>query len=158
MRNARGMKVTVALASASLLTFASLAWAGECKEIHAELVEHRSTTDCVAPATVCFHGEVEGNHGLRGTTYFSSDSARVGPSTSPDWISYSGLFEYTLEQGTLSMRETGVTNPGAVTAYQEVLGGTGRFEGATGYLFVSGFKSEDHQTITTQIFGEICRP
>ncbi len=138
---------------------APAAWAGECKPVHADLVEHKSTTGCVAPATVCFHGEVDGNHGLHGTTYFNSDSARLGPATAPGWVSYSGLFQYSLEDGsTLGMREVGVTSPGAVTAYQEILEGTGSLAGASGYFFVSGFKSPDGETITTQITGEICLP
>lgn len=157
MSSSNVMKAMASFVSLGVLAMAPAAHAGECKAVHASLVETRSTEGCTAPATVCFFGQVEGNHGVRGTTYFSSDSARVGPSTSPSFFSYSGEFHYSLEGGTLTMRETGVSGPGPVTAYQEILDGTGAFAGATGYFFVSGFKIPGG-TISTQIDGEICTP
>ena len=56
------------------LAFAPVVHAGECKSIHADLFELRSTTGCDAGETACFLGEVDGNHGLRGTTHFSADA------------------------------------------------------------------------------------
>src|ERR687888_376377 len=56
----------------------------KCKSVHADLVELRNTTACKPGDTVCFLGQVDGNHGLRGTTYFHGESAAPGPSTSPD--------------------------------------------------------------------------
>jgi hypothetical protein len=133
-----------------------------CKAVQARMVEDGFTTNCKPGHASCFRGEVEGNQGLRGTTYFSADSGAAGPSTSPGFISYSGVFEYTTEQGTLTMRETGVVNQttgnpesGAVTAYQKVTGGSGVFAGATGYFFVSGFSINNH--VVTQLWGEVCR-
>jgi hypothetical protein len=62
-----------------------------CKSIHADLVENRSTTACKPGHAVCFLGDVDGNHGLRGTTYFRADSSAAGPSTGlAGFISYSG--------------------------------------------------------------------
>ena len=59
------------------------------------------------------------------------------------------------------MRETGVTNTssglpqsGAVTAYQQVTGGTGIFAGASGFLFVSGRRVGN--VIETTVSGELC--
>ncbi|MGH8076665.1 MAG: hypothetical protein ACREPE_04985 [Lysobacter sp.] len=132
------------------------AWAGECKKIHADLVEVAATEGCNPGLTSCFLGEVDGNHGLRGTTHFKADSARGGPATSPDFISYSGPFEYITAGGTIVTRETGVTNPSEVTAYQKIVEATGEFSGATGYFFVSGHKSAG--VITTDVTGEICLP
>ena len=86
-------------------------------------------------------------------------SARAGPATSPSFISYSGPFEYRTNSGTLTMRETGVTTnnaEGVVTAYQEIVQGTGLYAGASGHLFVSGHKSGG--MITTFVKGEICYP
>jgi hypothetical protein len=136
----------------------------KCKPIHADLVEHRSTTGCRPGHAACFLGEVDGNHGLRGTTYFRADSSAPGPSTSPGFIIYSGPFEYTTANGTLTLRETGVSNQtqglpesGAVTAFQLVVGGTGEWSGATGHLFVSGFNA-NRQVVTTTITGQLCLP
>jgi hypothetical protein len=142
-----------------LLACTTPALAEQCKSIHAELTEVSSTEGCNPGLASCFLGEVDGNHGLRGTTHFAADSARAGPATSPSFISYSGPFEYRTNNGTLTMRETGVTTnnaEGVVTAYQEIVQGTGLYAGASGYLFVSGQKTGG--MITTFVKGEICYP
>lgn len=134
------------------------AHAGQCKQIHADLDEISSTTGCNAGLTSCFLGEVDGNHGLRGTTHFAADSAvQTSPSTSPNFIIYSGKFEYRTAHGTIHARETGTTTrgtEGVVTAYQEIVSGTGAFTNATGYFFVSGHKTGG--TVDTFVNGEIC--
>jgi hypothetical protein len=130
-----------------------------CKPVFADLVEDAST-DCKPGHTSCFLGQVDGNHGLRGQTYFRSDSGAAGPRTSPGFISYSGEFEYVTDRGTLVTRETGVVNQalvpsgGPVTAYQQVVSGTGEFSGATGHFFVSGFNTNQH--VVTKVTGELC--
>jgi hypothetical protein len=45
---------------------------------------------------------------------------------------------------------------GVVTGYQQFIQGTGEFAGATGYFFVRG--SNNGQTVTTTVTGEICYP
>jgi hypothetical protein len=136
----------------------------KCKAVRGDLVEVRSTEGCKPEHSFCFLGEVDGNHGLRGTTYFRGDASALFPSTAPTFRSYTGNFEYFLHHGTLTMREMGLTEPpgispdssGVVNAYQKIVAGTGEFEGATGYLFVSGFNRD--QRIVTTIHGEICTP
>ena len=134
-----------------------------CKAIHADMVELRSTSGCKPGHPSCFLGTVDGNHGLRGTTYFRADSFGTAPSATPAFLPYSGAFEYVTERGVLVMRETGVSNQsqgnpesGAVTAYQKVVDGTGEFAGAAGYFFVSGF-SRNGRVVTT-LTGELCKP
>jgi hypothetical protein len=135
-----------------------------CKAVHADLVEVRSTVGCKPEHAFCFLGEVDGNHGLRGTTYFRGDASALFPSAAPTFRSYTGSFEYTTDRGTLTMREMGLTEPpgiipessGVVNAYQTIVASTGEFAGATGYLFVSGFNR--NQRIVTTVRGEICRP
>jgi hypothetical protein len=136
----------------------------KCKSIHGELVELRSTTECRPGHSVCFLGEIDANHGLRGTTYFRGEQGALFPPSAPTFRSYVGSFDYITARGTLSMREFGLTDPpdptnpesGVVNAYQRVVSGTGRFEGATGYLFVSGFNR--NQRIETFVRGQICTP
>ena len=129
------MQVSKRIAAAVLLS-TGCAWsavaqepapAASCKVVHADMVELRSTVGCKPEHATCFLGEVVGNHGLLGTTYFKSDAGAAGPSTSPGFISYSGVFEYITPQGTIVTRETGVVNQtqgqadsGAVTAYQAI--------------------------------------
>ena len=152
--------VFAALLATSLgtLQLTAQSTAANCKSVHADMVEHRTTTECKPGHPFCFVGVVDGNHGLRGTTYFKGDSSTLPILTSPEFVGYSGEFEYTTERGTLVMRETGVTSSkqGVVTAYQKVTGATGEYQGATGYFFVSGHN--DGKQITTRVSGEVCYP
>jgi hypothetical protein len=148
-------------AIALLLALAlSPAHAGQCKKIHADLDEMQSTQGCNPGLASCFLGTVDGNHGLRGTTHFAADSAvAISPSTSPNFLIYSGPFEYRTARGTITARETGATTrgpEGVVTAYQQIVSATGEFAGATGHFFVSGHKTGG--TISTFVNGEICHP
>jgi hypothetical protein len=135
-----------------------------CKAIHADLVEALSTTGCKPGHTSCFLGEVDGNHGLRGTTYFKGEASALFPAGAPTFRSYVGDFEYTTARGTLIMREMGLSEPssnptpqgGPVNAFQRIVGGTDDFAEATGYLFVSGFNRSGH--VVTFVNGEICTP
>jgi hypothetical protein len=141
---------------AALALIASPAWADECKSIHADLEELRSTEGCDAGETSCFLGVVDGNQGLRGSTHFKADSIGTAAPTSPGSLPYSGLFEYRLPGGTISMRETGVNVPGMVTAHQHVIGATGEYTGATGDFFVNGVRGVG--IVTTQVSGTLCLP
>jgi hypothetical protein len=135
-----------------------------CKSIHGDLVEAPSTTGCKPEHPSCFLGEVDANHGLRGTTYFRGDagSSVIYP-TAPTFRGYTGNFEYITPHGTLVMKEMGTTEPftasnpesGVVNAYQRIVSGTDEFEGATGYLFVSGFNR--NQRVVTTVHGVICK-
>lgn len=135
-----------------------------CKAVHADLVETRSTVGCKPEHDTCFLGQVDGNHGLRGTTYFRGEAAANFPSGAPTFRSYVGDFEYTTATGTLTMREMGLSEPssnptpagGVVNAFQRIVGGTGEYEGATGYLFVSGFNRSGN--VVTTVHGQICIP
>jgi hypothetical protein len=134
-----------------------------CKTVRAEMVEDRSVVGCKPGHDFCFLGEVDGNRGFHGTTYFKGETGAPGPATSPAFRSYTGLFEYTTDDGTLVMRETGVVNvvagtpqSGAITAFQAPRAGTGEFEGVTGSLFVSAFNRDNH--IETIVNGELCWP
>jgi hypothetical protein len=134
-----------------------------CKAVHATLTEARATVGCKPEHDSCFLGEVDGNHGLRGTTYFRGEASAFFPSGAPTFRSYVGTFEYTTPTGTLTMREMGLSEPslnttpegGVVNAFQRIVGGTGEFAGATGYLFVSGFNRSGQ--VATTVHGEICR-
>jgi hypothetical protein len=129
-----------------------------CKTVHAEMVEARSTTGCKPGHAVCFLGEIDGNQGLRGTTYFKGESPVAPIATSPEFVGYSGVFEYTTPQGTIVARETGVTSTSqrVVTAHQRIISATGAFAGSTGFFFVSGTNSG--QQVVTMVTGEICYP
>ena len=150
-----------AAASAAMLALpivaAPQAPSSSCKAIHAEMVESRTTTGCKPGHSACFLGVVDGNHGLRGTTYFRGETSAKIPG-SPEFSGYDGTFEYTTERGTLVAREAGVTSGtlGVVTAHQRIISATGEYAGTTGHFFVSGHNIDGQ--ITTRLVGELCYP
>ncbi len=158
------LAMTVVVGSLAVAAAAQEAPEPQCKAVYADLVEVRSTEGCKPEHSFCFLGEVDGNHGLRGTTYFKGEEGALFPPSAPTFRSYVGSFEYITANGTLTMREMGLTEPpnasnpesGVVNAFQRIVAGTGEFAGATGYLFVSGFNR--NQRIVTTVTGEICTP
>jgi hypothetical protein len=129
-----------------------------CKPVHARMTESRSTTECQPGHTACFLGEVDGNHGLRGTTYFHADSAGTPPPTSTAFTPYSGVFEYTTSRGVITTRETGVSSgtEGHVTAFQRITSATGEYAGLTGFFYVHGTLGGGQ--VETTVSGELCQP
>lgn len=109
-------------------------------------------------------GTIRGNFGLNGSAVFTSDSPGTAPPTAQAGTSvFSGLLAISTDEGTLSMRETGVFssrtgNPdGAVLAsWSDSPTGTGVFEGVTGDLFFAG-RTRDG-VLLVEISGKLCRP
>jgi hypothetical protein len=112
-----------------------------CKQIQAHIVDAPTTENC--SSVFCAAGAVTGNQDLNGTTFFTEDGGVRGPATAPAYIAVSGILTYTTPRGTLTVRETGISSlnlaahTGAGAAVQDVLSGTGRFEGATGHLYLA---------------------
>ena len=132
----------------------------ECKKIHAEIVDVQVTEGCTSPTRFCAAGTVEGNHGLNGTTYFRMDGAVRGPATAPGSIATSGILVYTTDTGTLTARESGLSGlmespeQGFFSSFQQVLEGTGEYEGATGYLWVLGQRIGSE--FVSEVRGVVC--
>jgi hypothetical protein len=122
------------------------------------MTERRSTSECQPGHASCFVGEVDGNQGLRGTTYFRADSVGTPPPASPAFTPYSGVFEYTTGRGVITTRETGVSSgtEGHVTAFQRITSATGEFAGVTGFFYVNGTVGGG-QVVTT-VSGALCEP
>jgi hypothetical protein len=150
--------VGLALLTAVLAGGAQARARSGCKAVHAEMVETRSTTECRPGHSTCFVGQVDGNHGLRGTTYFRADSVGTAPPASPNFTPYAGVFEYSTSRGVISTRETGVSSgaEGVVTAFQRITSGTGEFTGLSGFFFVHGTVGGGR--VVTSVSGEICEP
>lgn len=162
VRTRSALATVAAAAMAVTVTGGEVSTSG-CTAIHAVMIEQRVTTGCKPEHPFCFLGEVTGNRGVRGTTYFKADDFGGRVPASPDFLPYSGPFEYHLKKGSLVMRETGVSNTtvgnpdsGAVTAFQKIVEGTGEYAGATGHFFVSGFSRSGR--VETTVVGEICLP
>jgi len=138
---------------------ASTAHAGQCKHVRLDVVEVPATQACALGAP-CWVGQFDGN-GWSGTTEFALDGSGAGPAASADFISYTGPFVYTTAKGTLTVRETGVYNvgagqpqSGAVASFQQIVGGTGEFAGATGQLYSNGRAVDG--VFRTRMTGQIC--
>ena len=130
---------------------------GKCHKIHGTIVDVQVTEGCTSPNKFCAAGTVEGNHGLNGTTYFRMDGAVRGPATAPGTLATSGVLVYTTDRGTLTVRESGLSGLGSFfTAFQEVLEGTGEYEGATGHLWVAGSRFDGY--FEADLSGVICSP
>jgi hypothetical protein len=152
------MIASLAIIPGAELGTGSLLAGSSCKPVHARMTESRSTTECRPGHTTCFLGEVDGNHGLRGTTYFRADSVGTAPPASPAFTPYAGAFEYATSRGVITTRETGVSSgtEGHVTAFQRITSGTGEFAGVTGFFYVNGTVGGG-QVVTT-VSGELCEP
>lgn len=118
---------------------------------------------CPPPTQVCVIGTVRGKHGFNGTTVFVLGSRGTAPPTAPDQRPVSGTITYAFEDGsTLTALETSIgnvdpqTGTGHAGETQQITGGTGRYEGATGYAYLSQHYESDH--FVTEIYGEITTP
>lgn len=127
-----------------------------CHRVRAEIIDAPTTEGCTSPNAFCAAGTVRGNLGLNGTTYFTLDGAVRGPASAPGFLATSGILVYTTSHGTLTVRETGVSqsSSGLISAVQQVVSGTGRFAGATGHLYVAS-ETIDGQFVA-DVTGELC--
>ena len=148
------IRFALALCTLAIVPVAS-ANDASCKFIHADMTEVRFTTGCDAGEPSCFLGEVSGNHGFRGTTHFRANSFGTPPSSAPEFTPYGGGFRYELRDGTLNVREAGLTGAGRVIAHHTIVDGTGAWAGATGNLYVFGTTGA---VVTTEVQGTICTP
>lgn len=136
--------------SAGALTFAETARAEGCDDVKAQI--NLST------------GTIKGNEGLKGTVVFVADSSGTPPATAPANSSvFSGILTITTDKGVLEVRETGMFssragNPAGplLVSWGDVLGGTGRYTGATGDLTFAGRLVKD--ALIVDVSGELCRP
>lgn len=130
-----------------------------CRPLRGVIVDSQVSDGCTSPNGFCAAGTVDANQGFNGTTYFVMDGAVRGPATAPGTLATSGLLTYTLRHGSLVVRESGLSGlrvgtDGYFAAFQQIQSGTGRYEGATGYLYVLGQALPDH--FEAEIQGELC--
>lgn len=129
----------------------------ECKFIEARL------TSVADLSTFTTRGRIRGD--LNGTTEFIGDAASLmpiaGPASPPlnPSFSYTGDLVITTRQGTLRTRSVGAFEflPfGAGTQFDRVIGGTGKYRGATGLLFFNFIANGDLSGFTSSVRGELC--
>jgi len=153
------MNLAIVLAASGIGTLA-IAHEGGCRPVHAVIIDKSSPSGCTSPFGFCAAGTVEGNRGLNGTTYFVLDGVSSAPDTAPGFNVTSGLLVYTTDEGTLTVRETGVgklsgkPSNGVLTSVQEIVSGTGRFVGATGTLYNNAI--DVNSVFRSEISGTLC--
>jgi hypothetical protein len=146
--------------SLAVVTLAIPVRASNCKNIQALIVDSSAPQGCTSPFGFCAAGTVQGNHQMNGTTYFVLDGVSSPPATAPGWGVTSGLLVYTTKDGTLTVRETGVgkltghPSNGYLTSIEEVISGTGRFAGATGFLYNNA--TDVNSVFYSNISGQLC--
>lgn len=128
----------------------------KCVKVSGTLISSLSKESCSSPVGICTKGEFKGDKLLNGPFFFSGDS--MGPASPADattTLVYSGVITLQAKQGTLTIRDTGIfdTANGLVAARDLIVGGTGIFEGATGYIYING---RGTTSFVHQASGEIC--
>jgi hypothetical protein len=137
-----------------LLATAAPAFAVEtCHVVNAKGVGQITTFDPVG-GTGTTTSRIIGGGLLHGTT--AADLVF----TSPDLTTFEGTLVLTTDQGTLTLFVfNGVFDltTGEFSSDSTVIGGTGRFEGATGSLYFHGFTDfSDFSFVDDEISGNIC--
>jgi len=146
--------------TAALAAIALLAACGgadpRCTAVHDAIVTSFSQNpDCPSPVGVCTDGTIASGD-FAGTTRFVAMTARAGPS--PDSTFYEGDLAITAANGTITLRDNGMLN-GATGFYlemQEVVSGTGGYQGYTGLLISQGMATATGFEGT--LSGSICAP
>ena len=154
------MKSCLLVISLAVVSLATTLSASNCKNINALIIDSSAPGGCTSPFGFCAAGTVQGNHRINGTTYFVLDGVSSPPATAPGWGVTTGLLVYTTKDGTLTVRETGVgkltghPSNGYLTSIEEVVSGTGRFAGATGFLYKNA--TDVNSVFYSNISGQLC--
>lgn len=134
---------------------------GLCVPVHATIKALFVATDCSSPVGLCTAGQITGGL-LNGTTNFTAlgiAPAAGMPGIEPETtLSYHGVLEITTQHGTLTISDIGAFDQ-AVGVYSEIdriTAGTGRFENATGTLFIYGNAFPDGSGFDGAVRGRIC--
>ena len=130
-----------------------------CKPIHAVQRDVLVTEDCPSPIGFCAAGTIDGNHGLRGTTFYSSRGFHSVPGEAPTRQVVVGTSTFTTENGVITVEDLSVfdTVRGTFAGVAPIVEATGRFAGATGDILTVGRVLPDGSLIT-DVTGELCLP
>lgn len=132
-----------------------------CKRVEGRLTSVSVTQDCTN-ANGCFAGVITGDRSIRGTfrAVAFGFAPSVGlPGLEPEsTLSFAGERTIETAQGTLRLRLTGVfdTARREFSELERVTDGTGRFEGATGTLWLAGTSNADATAFEALVTGQLC--
>ena len=128
--------------------------ADECRDVDTTIVTTFFVAGCRSPVGICTKGEVPPGP-LGGPTRFSALS--VTPGALPDMIDYTGKLVIKTRSGNVRIRDRGFVNgaTGHYFEFQQVVGGTGKYKGATGMLTSQGRMTPTG--FSGSLSGVICR-
>lgn len=153
--------ISLFVCGAGLAASRSASADGHCNKINARLIADIVTDGCTSPVGLCTRGAMIGAGPLNGTTAFSGDSVSYAggmPDTVPlTTLGYDGTYLITTDHGTVTFKDTGLfdTVNGRFASISTLVGGTGRFAGATGTAYTHGVGTSH---LEAQVDGEICYP
>ena len=133
----------------------------QCFTVNGGTIEGQLTSPTTTAGTLRGAGPLNGSTAL--TIEELAQSAGLSAATvPPTTVSYTGEFERTTTQGTLTLRDVGIfdsdiSTDGEFTSRGRVIGGTGRWTEATGVLFFWG-DTEGDGTFTAEANGTVCIP
>ena len=133
-----------------------------CIPIQANIEARFVTENCMSPVGLCTAGKITKGGLLNGTTEFTALGIAVAagmPGIEPDTtLSYHGVLTITTKHGTLEISDVGVFDQvtGVFSELDRVVSGTGRFEDASGTLFIYGDAFADDSGFTGSIAGQVC--
>lgn len=134
-----------------------------CRPVRGYISVQLAPDGCQSPVGLCTAGKIRHAGVLDGTTSYLalglSPAAGMPGVVAPNVLSYAGRLSVDTRHGTLQLVDTGVLdqNQNVFTEYDTVAGGTGRFAGATGRLFVSGDITGGGTGFSGRISGRLCR-
>ncbi|MFO0724306.1 MAG: hypothetical protein U1E65_11015 [Myxococcota bacterium] len=133
-----------------------------CKSINAQFSSNILLSGCTSPVGLCTAGTVD-NGQLRGTFSFTAlglaPFAGMPGVEAPTTLSLSGAVVFNLGGGdTVTSSDVGIFDSalGLETEVHRINGGTGRYAGATGELFGSGFARPDGSGFDGELHGTVC--
>ena len=136
----------VILVSLSLVTITSFDIFAASRHYRGQFASSVVVDGCTSAVTICTHGTLTG--GLNGEFDFTATSlSPTIDSATTSVLTYTGDIEITSRDGTLFCKDAGAfqsVDPGAVSSVCTIVGGTGDYTGATGYIqFVGTFTFAD---------------
>jgi len=143
-----------------LLLVGQAAHAGQCRRIFTTIVG--TAFPCAeSPGGLCSDGDIRRGI-LKGTKFAvytnSGPSAGLPATEPPEVLSYNAEATFTTRRGELHLNQLGVSDPfrQVYTELNRVVGGTGRFEGASGDLFISGNLYDEGSRFDGLVTGTLC--
>ena len=135
-----------------------------CQDVHGRIVAQVTTEGCDSAVFLCTTGTISGAGPLNGASFFTAlalaPGAGLSPLVPPSTLSYTGDFVITTKQGTLTLRDVGIADfaNALFTELDSITSGTGKFAGASGNWFISGFITGGGTGFDGDFDGQLCVP